>query len=103
MAPLFLLGAVVAGWAIRSLDLESTALFIPGGLYGATAQAFGKRTSVAAAAALLVESSIFTALAGSVAGHMLAALVGFVPQALGSSRITVDDLSLTVAVVLIGG
>ena len=101
-APLFLLAAVVLGWALRSVDLESSALFIPGGLYGTATQAYGRATGRLAASALLIETLIFGALTASAAGHSLAALGGFVPRAFGSSQITVDDVSTAAAVVLIG-
>ena len=102
LAPIFLFGAVIVGAVLRAVDLESTALFVPGGLYGMTAQAFSRRVARVAAAALLVEHALLAALAASAAGHLLAALVGFIPQAFGSSRITVEDLSMTLAVGLIG-
>jgi magnesium transporter len=102
LAPIFLFGAVIVGAVLRAVDLESTALFVPGGLYGMTAQAFSRRVARVAAAALLVEHALLAALAASVAGHLLAALIGFIPQAFGSSRITVEDLSMTLAVGLIG-
>src|SRR5215470_17455890 len=53
-APLFLLAAVLIGWTLRSADLESSALFIPGGLYGTVTQAYGRATARLAASTLLV-------------------------------------------------
>ena len=101
-APLFLLAALLIGWTLRSADLESSALFIPGGLYGTAMQAYGRTTGRLAASTLLVESLVFGALVASAAGHSLAALAGFIPRAFGSSQITVDDVSTTAAVCLIG-
>src|SRR5216110_4063490 len=42
-APWFVLAACVLGLLVRAGDIESWALFIPGGLVGRTEQAFGPR------------------------------------------------------------
>src|SRR5262245_42539982 len=44
-APWFVLAAVLIGCALRAIDLESCALFVPGGLYGTVKEAFGKRAA----------------------------------------------------------
>jgi magnesium transporter len=87
-APWYLLAAVLLGFAVRAVDLETCALFLPGGAYGAASQAFGRRASVAAASALLVDYLVFGALGASAAGHMLTRS---------------DDLATVVAVCIIGG
>lgn len=73
-APWFLLAAVVLGLAIRAVDLESCALFIPGGIRGAAGQAFGRTAASTTASALLVEQLLAGALAAAVAGHYLSSL-----------------------------
>jgi magnesium transporter len=102
-APWFVLAAVLLGGALRAVDLESCALFLPGGLYGAVREAFGKRTAKLAASALLVEHLVLGALAASVAGHYVAAigraLLG-VSQI--RSQIATADVSTVVAVCLLG-
>src|SRR4029077_11977593 len=61
-APWCLLLVVLLGWAVRAVDLETSALFIVGGLYGAAKEAFGRPTARVAASALLVEYVLFGAL-----------------------------------------
>src|SRR5437762_1305416 len=73
-APWFVLAAVLLGGALRAVDLESCALFLPGGLYGAVREAFGNQTAKVAASALLVEQLLLGALAASAAGHYVAAI-----------------------------
>jgi magnesium transporter len=73
-APWFLLIAVVIGLAVRAVDLETCALFIPGGVRSAAGEAFGRPAAGMAASALLVEQLLAGALAASVAGHYVAAL-----------------------------
>src|SRR5689334_15904487 len=81
--------------ALRLLDLESCALFTPGGLYGATHQAFTRPASIVAAALLLLEPVIFGALAATAAGHSLTALGGLLSRAFSpSGRGALDDLSM---------
>src|SRR5262245_16995150 len=72
--PWFLTVAVLIGWAVRAVDLENAALFIPGGLYGAAKRAFGPPTARAAAAVILADSLLFSALSASAAGHALIAV-----------------------------
>src|SRR5262245_41649239 len=62
VAPWLLLAAVVLGCALRTVDLESCALFIPGGVYGTAKQAYGGAVSKIAASALIVEHLVFGAL-----------------------------------------
>src|SRR4051794_10920009 len=98
-APLLLFFAVVVGWALRAVDLESCALFIPGGVYGTAKEAYGARMSRVAAAALLVECLLFGALAASAAGHSLATVAALIPHLSASlRRIAVADVATTIAV-----
>jgi magnesium transporter len=87
-APWYVLAAVLLGFLVRAVDLETCALFLPGGGYGAVKQAFGSRTSVVAASALLLDYLVFGALGASAAGTVLTRS---------------NDLSTVVAVCIIGG
>src|SRR5262245_30442059 len=48
-APWFVAAAVIVGFALRAVDLESCARFVPGGLYGSVKQAFGPPAAVVGA------------------------------------------------------
>src|SRR5690349_15110273 len=63
LAPYFLLAAVLLGAALRAVNLEGCALFIPGGLYGTVSYAFGRRAAKVAASALLIGYVLAGALA----------------------------------------
>jgi magnesium transporter len=103
IAPWFVLGAVLAGAALRALDLEGCALFVPGALYGLAKYALGRRAARVAASTLLVGHVLLVALAASAAGHAVAAAAGFLPSLPESpQQITMNDLSTTVAVCLVG-
>src|SRR5262249_38377262 len=72
----FVLVGVMIGLVVRIADVESWALFIPGGLAGRVSDAFGRRASMVAAAAGLVERLLFVALVALVAGrYVVTALV----------------------------
>src|SRR5215471_10258668 len=49
--PLLLAAALILGVGVRALDLENSALFIPGGLYGTVRHAFGRANGIVAASA----------------------------------------------------
>src|SRR5262245_25795416 len=85
--PWYVFACVLIGFAIRAVDLENCALFLPGGAYGAAGQAFGKRASIVAASALLIDCVVLGAFAASAAGHSL---------------MTGDDPATLVAVCAIG-
>jgi magnesium transporter len=95
--------ATIIGLAVRRLDLESWALFIPGGLTGRVERAFGSRAATAATGVVIIERVLLTALACVVFGHYVAA---WLFAATGYSRFlrnaTAADLSTLTALVLLG-
>jgi magnesium transporter len=68
-APWLVLAACVLGVFVRSVDIESWALFIPGGLIGRSEQAFGQRPARVAATVVLLERFLLAALVCAVAGR----------------------------------
>ena len=102
-APWFVLIAVLGGIALRAADIESWALFVPGGLPGRVNEAFGRRPATATAAAVLVERLFFSALVACVAGHYVVSLLVAI---LGLSRLAehmaASDLASLVAASLVG-
>ena len=73
--PWFVLAAVLVSLFIRRLDVESWALFVPGGLAGRADAAFGPRAAAAAAGVVVVERILLAALACVVLGHYAASLL----------------------------
>jgi hypothetical protein len=102
-APWFVLAAVVAGTVLRAADVESWALFMPGGLPGRVNEAFGRRPARFAAAAVLVERLFFAALVAGVAGHYT---VSVLISGLGLSRlaehVAASDSAAAAAASIIG-
>ncbi len=70
-APWYVLAAVLVGFAVRGVDLEASALFLPGGAYGAARHAFGRPTAIVAASLLLLDDVLLGVLAAGAAGHAL--------------------------------
>jgi magnesium transporter len=102
-APWFVLAAVVAGMVLRAVDVESWALFMPGGLPGRVNEAFGRRPARFAAASVLVERLLFAALVACVAGHYTFSVL---VSGLGLSRlaehVASSDLAAAAAASIIG-
>jgi magnesium transporter len=97
------LAAAVLSALVRAVDIESWALFIPGGFLARLQQAFGPRVVRLGAAAGLVERLFLAALAAVLIGHYTA---GITVTAIAGLRLTghvrAEDLATFVAVVLIG-
>jgi magnesium transporter len=102
-APWFVLAAVALGVAVRRLDLESWALFIPGGLTGRVDAAFGARAATAATAVVIVERILLAALACVVFGHYAASLLFAMTGVSQLPRIAAaPDLTAVFAIALLG-
>ena len=102
-APWYVLAAVALGVAVRAMDIEARALFVPGGLYGSVRDALGPLPAKIAASALLVERLMLGPLAAVVAGHYLAAIVRAVfGSGAGARSLTGDDGPVAMAIALLG-
>ncbi len=99
----FVLAAAVLSAFVRALDVESWALFVPGGFVGRIQHAFGPRAARVAAAAGLTERLFLAALACLVIGHYAAAVV---VTAIAGLRLTghvrPEDVATLLAVLSIG-
>ena len=99
----FILAALLLSAMVRAVDIESWAVFIPGGPVGRARYAFGAGGARLAAAASLTERFLLAALATVVVGHYVA---GVAVTALAGWRLTgllrAEDLALALAAVLIG-
>ena len=99
-APWVVLAAGVLSVLARAADIESWALFIPGGLIGRAEHAFGPRAAPLTAAAMLVERLVLAALACVLVGHhvadfVVAAIAGWPATA----RLTSEEVAGVLAVV----
>jgi magnesium transporter len=102
-APWFVLAAVLLSVALRSIDIEARALFVPGGLYGSVRDTLGRGPAKAAVSALLVEHLMLGPLAAIVGGHYIIAIArALIGASLSGPGGAGDDGPAIVAVVLLG-
>jgi magnesium transporter len=102
-APWLVVAAVVLGILARASDIESWALFIPGGLAGRVNQAFGARAAVGTTVAVIVERLLFIALAALIASRaVLTAVVALFGRTTRPGGAPAEDLAALMAAALVG-
>jgi magnesium transporter len=102
VAAWYVLAATLLGSALRAVDVESYALFIPGGLAGRAREAFGASGARLAFAASLTERVTLAAVGALVAGHYIASLFSRPPAIpLLRGHLTHDLLGALLALTLI--
>jgi magnesium transporter len=99
--PWLVLAGCLLSVFVRAFDIESWALFIPGGLLGRAEQAFGPRATRMAAAAVLTERFLLGALACVVVGHYVATVITSAGWRLPDNVLTAE-LASVIAVMLLG-
>jgi magnesium transporter len=99
----FVLVAAVLAAFVRAIDIESWAVFIPGGFVGRVEYAFGPPLAAGAAATVLTERFVLAALAAVIVGHYAS---GVAVTAIAGLRLTgllrPEDFATMVAVVIVG-
>ncbi len=102
-APWFVLAATILAAFVRTIDVESWALLIPGGFISRVASAFGPTAIGLSKAVALVERVLLGALACVVIGHYVASVSG---TAIAGWRFTgfvrPEDFATVVAIATIG-
>jgi len=99
----FVLAACIVSIYVRAIEIESWSFFIPDGLTGRTTRAFGPRLGGIATAAVLTERLLFVALACVLCGQYAVSFAAdFMAQWSVTARLTVQELVLVGAVILIG-
>ncbi|MGE5243946.1 MAG: magnesium transporter [Betaproteobacteria bacterium] len=101
-APWIVLGVCAFGVLVRGVDLESWAMFVPGGLIGRAAHAFGPRGGRVAAAAILTERLVLAALAAVVTGHYMAAAAMAAAGRQPSTHLAVEEVAALAGAVIVG-
>ena len=97
------LAATLVGARLRRAEIESWALFLPGGLPGRVRQAFGPNVGYVASAAALLERLTFVALAAVVAGHYAVSFaIAVLRRSPLAGRLAAEDLVAPVAALLVG-
>ena len=102
-APWFVLIACGLSAIVRAIDIESWAFFMPGGLVARAERAFGQRVGRIATAVMLTERLLLVALGCVLCGHYAVSFAaGWMAQWTVTSRLTLQELVMTGAIVLIG-
>ena len=103
LAPLCVVAACVLSAFARAVDIESWALFVPGGLVGRGEAAFGPWGGSIGAAAVMVERLLLCALAPALMGQYAAtvgvAMAGTNPL---PTNLTIEDIAAGAGVVALG-
>jgi magnesium transporter len=101
-APWVVLGVCAFGALVRTVDIESWAVFVPGGLIGRATHAFGPRTGRVAAAAVLTERLLLAGLAALVVGHYTASVaVAVVAGRPFAGQITAEEIATLIAAAIV--
>ena len=99
----FVLAAAALAVLVRAIDIDSWALFMPGGFISRVRVAFGPRAAGLGIAAALVERLLLGALACVVIGHYVA---GVAATAIAGWRFTgslrPEDLAIVIAIASLG-
>src|SRR5215510_643671 len=102
-APWFILGACAVSALVRTIDIESWALFIPGGLIGRTERAFGPRIASFATAGVITERLLLVAMAAVLCGQYAVSFgAAWMAEWSVTARLTVQELVVVGATILIG-
>jgi magnesium transporter len=102
-APWFVFIACALSLIVRAIDIESWAFFMPGGLVARAERAFGQRVGRVATAVMLTERLLLISLASVLCGHYAVSFAaGWMAQWTLTSRLTLQELVMTGAIVLIG-
>src|SRR5688572_9664961 len=99
----FIVAACLLSAFVRLIDIESWALFIPGGLIGRAERAFGSRTAGITTAAVLTERLLLVAFACVLCGQYAVSLgAAWMAEWSVTARLTVQELVVVGATILIG-
>jgi len=101
-APWFVLVACALSIIVRAIDIESWAFLMPGGLVARTERVFGPRAGSIAMAVMLTERLLLVALSSVLCmQYALSFAAGWMAQWTVTSRLTLQELVLTGAIVLV--
>jgi magnesium transporter len=102
-APWFVLAACALAAFVRGVDIESWAVFVPGGLAGRAEAAFGPRAGSLATAAVLTERVLLAALACVVIGQYGIGVGAIrIAEWRVTDRLTIQELATLTASLVLG-
>jgi len=102
-APWFILGVMLFSYAVRAVYIESSAMFVRGGVYRVVKEAMGGTLAKLSVSALLFDYVLTGPISGVSAGQYIAGLLNDVLHRLGSAHsLPVDATAAFVAVLVTG-
>jgi magnesium transporter len=102
-APWYILAACGLSAFVRTMDIESWGLFMPGGLIGRAERAFGPRGANMATAAVLTERLLLVSMACVLCGRYAVSFgAAWMAEWSVTARLTVQELVVVGATILIG-
>jgi len=100
-APWFILGVMLFSYAVRAVYIESSAMFVRGGVYRVVKEAMGPTMAKLSVSALLFDYVLTGPISGVSAGQYIAGLVNDVLARLGSSmRVPYDGAAALLAILV---
>jgi len=102
-APWFILGVMIFSYAVRALYIESSAMFVRGGVYRVVKEAMGGTLAKLSVSALLFDYILTGPISGVSAGSYIAGLVNDILMRLGSQmRIPTAGTAAFIAILITG-
>jgi amino acid transporter len=100
-APWFILGVMIFSYAVRALYIESSAMFVRGGVYRVVKEAMGGTLAKLSVSALLFDYILTGPISGVSAGSYIGGLVNDILARAGShARIPTDAAAASIAIAI---
>jgi amino acid transporter len=100
-APWFILGVMLFSYAVRAVYIESSAMFVRGGVYRVVKEAMGPTMAKLSVSALLFDYVLTGPISGVSAGQYIAGLVNDVLMRLGSAvRVPINGTAALLAILV---
>jgi amino acid transporter len=102
-APWFILGVMIFSYAVRALYIESSAMFVRGGVYRVVKEAMGGTLAKLSVSALLFDYILTGPISGVSAGSYIAGLVNDILMRSGAhARIPTEGTAAFIAILITG-
>src|SRR5262249_31036965 len=100
-APWFILGVMLFSYAVRAVYIESSAMFVRGGVYRVVKEAMGPTMAKLSVSALLFDYVLTGPISGVSAGQYIAGLINDLLLRLGSSvRVPYNETAAALAILV---
>src|SRR6185369_12784603 len=102
-APWFILGVMIFSYAVRALYIESSAMFVRGGVYRVVKEAMGGTLAKLSVSALLFDYILTGPISGVSAGSYIAGLINDILMRSGAqARVPTEATAAFIAILITG-